>query len=161
MKSKHPTRADIQAQNNFYRQALGENKMKIYIAARFSNRHIANGLAHFMKRCGHTITSRWVLPNSDHVIPVGMSEQAADDERRRFAREDLYDLDHCDWCISLMEQPRGNGRGGRHVEFGYALALNKRLFVIGPRETVFHNLDRVEWFQSIAEFKTFIINVGK
>jgi hypothetical protein len=30
--------------------------------------------------------------------------------------------------------------GGRHVEFGLALAHGKRVFVVGPRENVFHYL---------------------
>jgi hypothetical protein len=30
--------------------------------------------------------------------------------------------------------------GGRHVEFGLALAQGKRVIVVGPRENVFHYL---------------------
>lgn len=126
--------------------------MEIYIAARFSRRHEANALAQFMKKQGHTITSRWVLPDSDHLLPRGMSGQAADDERRRFAIEDIEDVHACDWMISLMQIPRNNSRGGRHVEFGIALALGKRLTVIGPRETVFHHIARVQHFDNMAEF---------
>ena len=121
--------------------------MNIYIAARFSKRHIANELANYLKSKGHTITSRWVLPDCDHVIATSISEQAADDERQRFAREDIEDLDAADWCISLMEhKARNNSRGGRHVEYGYALARGIKMTVIGCRETVFHHLCNVEHF---------------
>jgi nucleoside 2-deoxyribosyltransferase len=126
--------------------------MKIYIAARFSRRHECNALAHKLKALGHEITSRWVLPDTDHVIPVGVSAQAADDERRRFAMEDMEDLRECDWMVSLMEEPRSNTRGGRHIEFGAALALGKQLTIIGPRETVFHHLDEVEWYPDADAF---------
>jgi len=126
--------------------------MKIYIAARFSKRHICNELAQFLKQQGHEITSRWVLPDSDHVVPVGMSKQAADSERRRFAMEDVEDVLACDWMISLMEEPRSNTRGGRHIEFGIALGLGKILTIIGPRETVFHHLDEVQHYDSVEEF---------
>ena len=78
--------------------------------------------------------------------------QAADDERLRFATEDVIDIIKCDWMISLMEVPRSNSRGGRHVEFGMALGLGKRLTIIGPRETVFHHLPRVEHFDTTEEF---------
>ena len=124
----------------------------IYIAARFSRRHECNALAHQLMALGHTITSRWVKPGDDHVIPTGTSEQAADSERRRFAMEDVEDVVACDWMVSLMEEPRSNGRGGRHIEFGIAFALGKRLTIIGPRETVFHHLDEVGHFESVEAF---------
>lgn len=126
--------------------------MKIYIAARFSKRPEANRLAHMLIVKHHTITSRWVKPECDHVMPTGLSSQAKYDERQKFAKEDLDDIDACDWMISLTEKPRGNGRGGRHVEFGYALASGKILTIIGPRETVFHHLQNVEHFYTIYEF---------
>lgn len=124
----------------------------IYIAGRFSRRPEANELARRLQGLGHTITSRWVKPDCDHVLPTGLSQQAADEERRRFAEEDVADVLACDWMISLMEEPRSNGRGGRHVEFGMALGLNKRLTIIGPRETVFHHLNQVEHFATVDEF---------
>ena len=124
----------------------------IYIAARFSRRPEANALAQKLKALGHTITSRWVLPDSDHVLPTGMSQQAADSERERFAIEDVADVRAADWLVSLQEEPRSNGRGGRHVEFGYAVALGLRITVIGPRETVFHHLPEVEHFDTVELF---------
>lgn len=92
------------------------------------------------------------MPDADHVIPAGQSEQAADAERRRFAMEDCDDVRECDWMISLMQEPRDNSRGGRHIEFGMALGLGKRLTIIGPRETVFHHLDEVEHFDTVEAF---------
>lgn len=132
--------------------------MRIYIAARFSRRPEANALANALQALGHTISSRWVKPDSDHVVPTGMSEQAADDERKRFADEDIQDVEDCDWMISLMQEPRDNSRGGRHIEFGYALGLGKRLTIIGPRETVFHHLSCVQWFVDMEEFMQSLLN---
>ncbi len=130
--------------------------MKIYLAGRFSQRHTLNELGNFLQGLGHTITSRWTLPGEDHITPAGLSKQAADEDRRRFAMEDLEDIDNCDWMISLMDKPRGNGRGGRHVEFGYALAKGKKLAIIGMRETVFHHLDGIPVFVSIESFKHYM-----
>ncbi|MEM9760033.1 MAG: nucleoside 2-deoxyribosyltransferase [Pseudomonadota bacterium] len=130
--------------------------MKIYLAARFSRRHEAHALGARLQALGHTITSRWSLPDSDHVKPAGMSEQAADKERERFALEDVEDVRAADCCISLMEPPRGNGRGGRHVEFGIALALGHRMIIIGPRETVFHHLPEVEHFGTPDQLVDFL-----
>lgn len=124
----------------------------IYLAARFSRRHECHAIAKRLMSVGHTITSRWVMPEADHVIPVGQSEQAADAERRRFAEEDCFDVHACTWMISLMQEPRDNSRGGRHIEFGMALGLGKKLTIIGPRETVFHHLPQVEHFDTVDDF---------
>ncbi len=128
--------------------------MRIYLAARFSRRHECHALGKELEKMGHVIVSRWTMPNSDHVIPVGQSEQAADKERERFAMEDYEDLLDAQWTISLTETPRNNSRGGRHVEFGMAIALGHTLTVIGPRETVFHHLPQVCHFDTVEEFLT-------
>jgi len=124
----------------------------IYLAARFSRRHEANALANELKDRGHSITSRWVLPHLDNVEPIGPSAQAADEARALFAQEDIDDILACDTVVSLMEEPRSNGRGGRHVEFGIGLGLGKRLVIIGPRETVFHHLPAIEHFETTAAY---------
>lgn len=90
--------------------------------------------------------------------PPGVSAQAADEKRRQYAMEDAVDIVLCDMFINLAEEPRGDGRGGRHVEFGYALALGKELINIGPRETVFHHLDNVQSFDDIPSFTAYFIN---
>lgn len=126
--------------------------MKVYIAARFSRRHECNALAQELKARGCTITSRWVLPDTDHVVPTGMSEQAADSERQRFALEDVEDVKAADWMVSLMEEPRNNSRGGRHVEFGIGLGIGLSMTIIGPKETVFHHLPHIEQYETVEEF---------
>jgi len=125
---------------------------RVYLAARFSRRHECNALGHILKSHGCTITSRWVKPDCEHVLPTGISEQAADHERQQFALEDVEDVRAANWTISFMEEPRGNSRGGRHIEFGMAVALGHRLTIIGPRETVFHHLPNVEQFDTVADF---------
>lgn len=130
--------------------------MNIYIAARFSRRPEANELANRLQKLGHRITSRWVKPECGHVLPTGLSQQASNSERERFAQEDISDVLNCDAMVSLMEQPRSDGRGGRHVEFGMALALDKKLIIIGPRETVFHHLPEVLQFNSVENFLNFL-----
>lgn len=61
-------------------------------------------------------------------------------ERERFALEDWDDLMRAEVCISFTEPPRkpSTSRGGRHVEYGAALAAGLYCFVIGPQENVFH-----------------------
>jgi hypothetical protein len=46
-----------------------------------------------------------------------------------------------DAVIIFTEIPNATpATGGRHVEFGLALAQGKRVIVVGPRENVFHYL---------------------
>jgi len=51
--------------------------------------------------------------------------------------------------ISFTEHPRStNSRGGRHVEFGIALGQMLRVWIVGPRENVFHCMEEVRQFDS-------------
>ena len=122
--------------------------MKIYLASRFSRRHEVHKLGKRLEALGHTIVSRWSRPGDDHVLPTGLSEQASDDERQRYALDDMEDINTAECLILLGETPRNNSRGGRLVEFGAALALGLRVIVVGPRETVFHCLPNVAVFDT-------------
>lgn len=94
---------------------------------------------------GHEITSRWI--DGGHELTKEGSTEAAHHERARFADEDWHDMMAADCVISFTEEPRRtNTRGGRHVEFGGALAAGKRCIVVGWRENVFHCLPNVEFF---------------
>jgi hypothetical protein len=137
--------------------------MKIYLAARYSRREELCRYREILQLEGHTVTSRWL--NGDHQIgdtgiPIGESGEnlveAGDDERAaalrlKFAQDDVEDVAAAGVLISFTETPRelNSSRGGRHVEFGYALALGKWCILVGPRENVFH------WLNSIDQYDTF------
>ena len=44
----------------------------------------------------------------------------------------------------LFSEPNQSGSGGRHVEFGVALGLGKRLIVVGGVENLFQMMGQVE-----------------
>lgn len=114
---------------------------RIYLAARFSARPEMEIIANRLAALGHTITASWVYGGEDGLT------------RAKIALLDLADVDRADTVISYTH-PRGtftNG-GGRHVEFGYALARGKRLVVIGERENVFHHYPAVEVYASLDEW---------
>ena len=127
--------------------------MKIYLASRYSRREELCAYRAELEDYGHTVTSRWL--NGNHQVDDrGLSTEAEQGERVRFAIEDWNDLMAADWCISFTETPRSsNSRGGRHVEFGAALAAGKKCIVIGPRENVFHCMPTVVVFQSWIDFR--------
>ena len=82
----------------------------------------------------------------------GLSVEAKRSERERFAREDFEDIMNADAVISFTEVPRTTkSRGGRHVEFGIALAAGKKCIIVGPRENVFHCLPWVDVVDTIVE----------
>lgn len=124
----------------------------IYLAARYSRREELLGYVADLERLGHVVTSRW-LHGNHQIDDAGLSTEAKRAERERFATEDWNDLKSASVCISFTEAPRSsNSRGGRHVEFGAALALGHRVIVIGPRENVFHCLPIVEHFDNWTDF---------
>lgn len=121
--------------------------MRIFLAARYSRRDELREFAGRIEAQGHTVRTRWLRIDIGRVGPDGGSELAAPEERERAAGMDLEDVDAADCVISFTEPERINpGRGGRHVEFGYALGKLKRCVVIGHRENVFHHFPEVEFY---------------
>ncbi len=111
--------------------------MKIYLAAPYPTRNDAIKLMTKLEAMGHVVTSRW------------LKEVDAEDDAT--ARKDLEDVDAAE--LLLLWQPtewERAGTGGRHVEFGYALARGKQLTLLGRRVNAFHQLydvrviDRIE-----------------
>jgi len=112
--------------------------VRIYLAARYSRREELCGYRSQLEALGHTVTSRWL--NGNHQIDdKGLSVEAAQNERERFATEDFTDVLSAHVLIAFTEQPRSsNSRGGRHVELGIALGSRRMaVIVVGPRENVF------------------------
>lgn len=112
--------------------------MKIYLAAPFGDRPKMEVMADTLKSHGYEITARWVYGGEDGLT------------REDIAKLDIDDVDAADVVVSFTF-PRGTPStgGGRHVEFGYALAKGKRLIVIGHRENVFHHFPGVEIYESL------------
>jgi len=122
--------------------------MKVYLCARYSKNPEMREVAEYLRLSfGMTITSRWI--NGSHEI----GDRSTDEGRATLAHEDFEDLKAADCLLAFSEPPRtvSNQRGGRHVEFGIALALGLPIFVVGPKENVFHYLPPVRNFDSIKD----------
>jgi hypothetical protein len=124
----------------------------IYLAARYSRYPELQSYAKDLEALGHTVTSRWI--KGDHEIRAdGKAE--TDAWHHVWAQEDYTDLVAAEVCISFTEGPEnvpGRARGGRHTEYGIALALGKCCIVIGYRENVFHWLDTVAFYPTWDAF---------
>jgi hypothetical protein len=141
--------------------------MKVYLAARYSRHPEMQEYARQLEALGYEITSRWIMGSHQLMLngePLGPEREAMFEndhesmgsQRREFAGYDWDDLMAADTVISFTERPRtvSNSRGGRHVEFGAALAVGKRCIVVGWRENVFHCLPGVlfckTWPEAVA-----------
>jgi hypothetical protein len=88
------------------------------------------------------VTSRWLNQNPSSGYAGGSA-----DTGRGFAERDLEDIMAADGFLFFAEDPAvGIPRGGRHVEFGVAIATSKIMEVVGPMENVFHLLENVKHF---------------
>src|SRR3989304_5353709 len=113
--------------------------MRIYLAAAFSRRAELSAYAAELRTLGHEVVSRW---------HEGERHQASEEELLgadqttaiRLASEDWDDLERAELLIAFTEGQQ-HRHGGRHAEFGLALGLGFiRIWLVGPREHVFHAL---------------------
>ena len=111
----------------------------VYLAGRFSRRDEFNEYADQLREWGLTVDARWLVENHEWY---GERDDAAIEAARGFAKDDLEDVARSDIVIVFTEPVNAGGRnrGGRHVEFGIALATHKDILIVGPPENVFHNL---------------------
>lgn len=122
--------------------------MKIYLASQWVNRHELRRFKGGLIYHGHYVTSRWI---DREERPDDFTQEA--NRAREIANEDLYDLEAADTLLLYAENnPNTRNRGGLYVEFGIAMALGKRLFIIGPRTNVFTYLPEVQVWDSFNDF---------
>ncbi|MDN5915121.1 MAG: hypothetical protein L0I76_08455 [Pseudonocardia sp.] len=121
----------------------------IYLAARYSEAERMRVIRTSLHALDYEVTSRWI-DHHDGRYPISCTpEQLATDPQgcAPIAVADLDDLRAADTLIAFSPDPgAGGGKGGRHVEFGAAVALGLRVILVGAREHVFHTLPAVEHF---------------
>jgi hypothetical protein len=135
--------------------------MKIYISARFGRRAEAEGLAFHLQELGHVITSSWIWQIEDEMGGGTDGDMRYDrfiEVTARLADKDVDEVAAADALVYLSEEESNPwGRGGRHVEYGMALALKKRLFIVGPLENIFHYRKDVLQFNTREDFLDYLI----
>lgn len=110
--------------------------MNVYLAARYERRAEMFVLSLELQRYNITVTSRWINGShdeGDNDLPTSTIA--------RFAQEDIEDLKRADVLVFFAEKTRG--RGGRHVELGYALALERPVIIVGGHEHIFSYLPEI------------------
>ena len=129
---------------------------RVYLAASYGRKDEVREYAYQLVKLGYTITSRWLTDN--HEIPSALEVEAARDSiplsGSEFACKDVEDVKSANILVMFSESPTsGVSRGGRHVEFGLAMAWEKKIVVVGPRENVFHTLSPNQYKPGIKHYK--------
>ena len=124
--------------------------MTAYIAARFSRKSEMLALASLFAEHNIQVRARWL---GEKVSPDVTLHDVTPAYHTKTATDDLEDIEASDTVIFFSEDPLiGVPRGGRHVEFGYALAKGKRVVVIGPPENTFHYLPGIINYSTVDDF---------
>lgn len=126
-------------------------QIKFYLASRYSRRAELCRYRDMLVSMGQEVTTRW-LDGDYPTDPNGRSLVAPDEVRAKVAAEDMADVLAADVFVAFTEPARNDGRGGRHVEFGIAVASGKRLVVIGEAENVFYMLPGVRRFSTWDQY---------
>jgi hypothetical protein len=107
--------------------------LKIYIACSYKQIERARKFRTAIERIpGCYVISRWLNGPSDRPLD-SLSAQ----EIEHVSRTDLEDVNRADIVVVLAEGKPQTSGGGRHVEFGYALASGIPIYWIGPVEHPF------------------------
>ena len=114
---------------------------RVYLAASFDRHEEIDRYAKRLQRMGTVeVVSQWHDPEANVNAGGKALADMTDSERQLCAEHDLADLER---ATSLVLFTPGSTSGGCHVEFGWALARNLRVIVVGPRTNVFHSLPEV------------------
>lgn len=124
--------------------------MKVYLAAQYARRDELKQHAVKLQEVGVEVTSRWLEEKAPLNSDMGDHKV---DFYQETATIDIEDIDRANAVVFFSEDPLvGIKRGGRHVEFGYAHAKEMPIYVIGPKENVFHYRDRVYHYDTLEAF---------
>lgn len=135
--------------------------MKIYLAARYSRHPEMRGARDVLTALGHVVTSRWIDQHGGDQLESATLAQLNTNPSgcAIYGQHDVEDVGAADVVVSFTGGE--GGRGGRHVEFGIAIALGKDLVVIGPREHIFHTLPQVRQYETWGDYVRHELTPGR
>jgi hypothetical protein len=129
--------------------------MKVYLASRYSTKDLMNTYAQELRASGIEVTSTWLEETHG---PNTQLQDVRDEELAGYAEADLRDVYRAEWLVFFSVDPTiPVARGGRHVEFGYALGLGRKILVVGPKENIFHYLPEIHFVNNFEEAKEFLL----
>ncbi len=139
--------------------------MRIYICGAYPRRDTFRERASQLRAIGHEITSSWLEETWDPNTPLTALDRA---QRTEIAMQDMAEVIESDALLAFTEPAdTPYTRGGRHWELGVATCcavhqgwgkdvLNGyRVFIVGPREHIGHDLPLVEHYETFYDFVKF------
>lgn len=123
--------------------------MKVYLAAQYHRKEEIRKYADDLRHIGHEVTSSWL---EEPHAPTTQLIDLTDQQHRDYAIQDIVDIVQADSLVFFsVPDTELTVRGGRHVEFGYALARGIPIIVVGPKENIFHYLKGIQHVQNWTE----------
>lgn len=117
---------------------------RIYLSGQFEDGARLCEVRLQLQGSGYSVTSRWLDSAAAGPATAQASDPGAQTRLSGIARQDFEDIDRSDLVVVFNPAEASSiGRGGRHVETGYALARGKRVIVVGARGNVFHWLPEI------------------
>jgi hypothetical protein len=118
--------------------------MIFYLASRWGRKREMVQLSHYLRMLGQQVVSHWVWePKMDQGADGNYVDNwnPDNDVAADIAERDIYAIQACTHLVLFTDRSRSGITGGRHVEFGIALAIpSKQTIVVGPRTNPFHYL---------------------
>jgi nucleoside 2-deoxyribosyltransferase len=116
------------------------NPIKVYMASRFKTHREVNKIADRLEAQGFSVISTWhrveAVPEYNSILPPPAKGPDRDARSMFVAQRDMDEIREAD-ILFLYTHDCDLTPGGMWVEMGYAMALNKRVYVHGPRTNVF------------------------
>ncbi len=114
--------------------------MNIYIAGLWDARARLCEVRDRVEAAGHKVVGTWLdAENKPAHSEQGVINSGGHDLAKNYAVRDADEVVNlCD--MLMLDTLDLNVRGGREVEYGLALASNKRTVVVGPKRNVFHSI---------------------
>lgn len=111
---------------------------KVYLAAPYSLRELAQSIRIELMDLGIVVTSHWI------------TEKMPTDREGAFI--DMDDVRRAEGLVLLNPPEYANsGSGGRHTEVGMALLLNMPIVIIGASSNIFHTLQQVQCVETVKQ----------
>lgn len=131
-----------------------EKEKSVYLANNFGAQAEMRDLRERLKMYGIKVTSTWIDIQPDDPIR---------EDKLKCCNNDLHDLFWADALIYFAEPHQDNPGLGKHVELGYALGLDKPIYIVrGPnqRDSVFYHSVIVRQFDNLDVLITHLVENG-
>lgn len=121
--------------------------MRFYVAGKFEDRKAVKWLIDWLKEMGHEITVDWTSHEyEDEGYPV------------QYSQDDIRGVKECDAYVGIFNA--NYAYRGALVEMGAALALDKKVYIIGQaiNTCMFVSHPLVQKIETELEFLSFVKN---